>query len=139
MLNAIIDKDEQAPGIIRAQNLGIAHGNDWKSHLTDDLHIIFDVTGDKTVFAELLKARPAHTVLIPGSVANLLVRLLEENDTYIKRIQAEMHKQRMIFDSIDEGMIGIDEDGNIDFFNESASKMIGVSIEDAIGQADYWK
>ncbi|MEK5070433.1 sigma 54-interacting transcriptional regulator [Sporosarcina sp. FSL K6-1508] len=133
-VNAIIDTDEQAPGIIRAKKQGIAHGTDWKSHLTEDLHIIFDVTGDESVFAELLTARPAHTVLIPGSVANLLVKLLEENDTYIKRIHAEMHKQRMIFDSIEEGMIGIDEEGTVDFFNKSASKMIGFPIEDAVGR-----
>ncbi len=133
-VNAIIDTDEHAPGIIRAKKQGIAYGMDWTSYLTDDLHIIFDVTGDKSVFAELLKARPAHTVLIPGSVANLLVRLLEENDTYIKRIHTEMHKQRMIFDSIEEGMIGIDEEGTVDFFNKSASKMIGFPIEEAVGQ-----
>lgn len=133
-VNAIIDTDEHAPGIIRAKKQGIAYGSDWTSYLTDDLHIIFDVTGDESVFAELLKARPAHTVLIPGSVANLLVKLLEENDTYIKRIQIEMHKQRMIFDSIEEGMIGIDEEGAVDFFNKSASKMIGFPIEEAIGR-----
>ncbi|MEK4715168.1 MULTISPECIES: sigma 54-interacting transcriptional regulator [Sporosarcina] len=133
-VNAIIDTDEHAPGIIRAKKQGIAYGMDWTSYLTDDLHIIFDVTGDKSVFAELLKARPAHTVLIPGSVANLLVRLLEENDTYIKRIHIEMHKQRMIFDSIEEGMVGIDEEGTVDFFNKSASKMIGFPIEEAFGR-----
>jgi PAS domain S-box-containing protein len=133
-VNAIIDTDEQAPGIIRAKKLGIAYGMDWNSYLTDDLHIIFDVTGDNTVFDKLLNARPAHTVLIPGSVANLLVKLLEENDTYIKRIHTEMHKQRMIFDSIEEGMIGINEEGNVDFFNKSASKMVGFPIEEAIGR-----
>ena len=45
-----------------------------------------------------------------------------------------MHKQRMIFDSIEEGMIGINELGNVDFFNRSAAKMIGVPIEDAVGK-----
>ena len=34
-----------------------------------------------------------------------------------------MHKQRMVFDSIEEGMIGIDENGKVDFFNRSAAKM----------------
>ncbi|MBO0600294.1 sigma 54-interacting transcriptional regulator [Sporosarcina sp. E16_3] len=133
-VNAIIDTDEHAPGIIRAKKQGIAYGMDWTNYLTDDLDMIFDVTGDKSVFSALLKARPAHTVLIPGSVANLLVRLLEENDTYIKRIHTEMHKQRMIFDSIEEGMVGIDEEGTVDFFNKSASKMIGFPIEEAVGQ-----
>ncbi|MER2090460.1 sigma 54-interacting transcriptional regulator [Sporosarcina sp. JAI121] len=133
-VKAIIDTDEQAPGIILAKKRGIPYGTDWKSHLTEDLHIIFDVTGEEAVFSELLHARPAQTVVIPGSVANLLVKLLEENDTYIKRIQTEVHKQRMIFDSIGEGMIGINEDGIIDFFNKSASKMIGFPIEEAVGR-----
>ena len=106
-VKAIIDTDERAPGITRAKELGIEYGSDWKVHLTPNIHIVFDVSGNETVFAELLKARSNHTVLIPGSVANLLVRLLEENDTYTKRIRAEVHKQRMVFDSVDEGMIGI--------------------------------
>ena len=33
-VKAIIDTDEQAPGIIRAKKLGIAYGSDWKVHLT---------------------------------------------------------------------------------------------------------
>ncbi len=133
-VKAIIDTDEQAPGIIQAKKQGIAYGTDWRSFLSDDLHIIFDVTGDEAEFAELLKARSSQTVLIPGSVANLLVRLLEENDSYINRIQTEMHKQRMIFDSIEEGMIGINEDGHVDFFNKSASKMIGLPIQETINR-----
>lgn len=133
-VKAIIDKDDCAPGILRAKSLGIPYGENWEDYVTEDLQIIFDVTGDKSVFTDLLQARPAHTVLIPGSVANLLVQLLQENDAYIKRIRQEMHKQRMVFDSIEEGMIGIDEQGKIDFFNKSAAKMIGVSIEDTVGQ-----
>lgn len=133
-IKAIIDKDEQAPGIIRAKNLGIPYGENWKDYLTEDLQIIFDVTGDESVFTDLLQARPAHTVLIPGSVANLLVQLLQENDAYIKQIRQQMHKQRMVFDSVEEGMIGINEQGKVDFFNKSAANMTGVTIEDAIGQ-----
>ena len=133
-VKAIIDTDERAPGVTRAKELGIEYGSDWKVHLKPDIHIVFDVSGNETVFAELLKARSSHTVLIPGSVANLLVRLLEENDTYTKRIRAEVHKQRMVFDSVDEGMIGINKHGKVDFFNNSAARMTGTAIENAIGK-----
>ncbi|MCZ2260123.1 sigma 54-interacting transcriptional regulator [Sporosarcina sp. G11-34] len=133
-VKAIIDVDENAPGIIHAKSLGIAYGTEWESYLTTDLHIIFDVTDDETVFAALLQAKPAQTVLVPGSVANLFARLLQENDVYIKRIRGEMHKQRMVFDSIEEGMIGINEAGRINFFNRSASKMIGVPIKEVVGK-----
>ena len=133
-VKAIIDIDEDAPGIQLAKELGVDHGVSWKSQLADDLHIIFDLTGDDSVFAELLRTRPAQTVLIPGSVANLLIKLLQENDSFIERIHTEMHKQRMIFDSIDEGMVGIDEQGIVNFFNKSAGEMIGFPIEEAIGK-----
>lgn len=131
---AIIDKNENAPGITRAKKSGIPYGDDWKVHLTDELHIIFDVTGEELVFNELLKMRPSQAVLIPGSVANLIVQLLQENHTYTKRIHAEVHKQRLIFDSIDEGMVGIDANYKVDFFNKRAAEMIGISIEDAIAK-----
>lgn len=131
---AIIDKNEEAPGIIQAKKAGIPYGKEWEVYLDDQVQIIFDVTGDEIVFHDLLKKRPSQTVLIPGSVANLIVQLLQENNTYTKRIHAEMHKQRLIFDSIDEGMIGMNVDFKVDFFNKRAAQMLGISIEEAIGK-----
>lgn len=133
-VKAIIDVDENAPGIQLAKDLGVSHGAEWRSWLTGDLHIIFDVTGNSSVFTELLEARPAHTVLVPGSVANLLIQLLQENARHLERIQTEMHRQRMIFDSIEEGMVGINEKGYVDFINKSACKMVGYPIDEALGK-----
>lgn len=136
-VKAIVDKDEQAPGLHFARKMGIKHGSDWKPFLTEDIQIVFDVTGDKSVIKELMHSIPAHTLLIPGTVANLLVGLLKENDRFIRRIQTEMDRQRLIFNSIDEGMIGIDRDGIIDFINESACKMLEVSDFNAIGKSIF--
>src|SRR5699024_5125293 len=63
-----------------------------------------------------------------------IVQLLEENHSYTKRIRAEMHRQRLIFGSIDEGMVGINANYQIDFFNRRAAEMTGISIERAIGK-----
>ncbi|MCM3637460.1 sigma 54-interacting transcriptional regulator [Sporosarcina luteola] len=134
-VSAIVDIDEQAPGLVIAKKLGISYGSDWKLFLTDEVQIVFDVSGDKAVFDELMKSIHMNTVLIPGSVANLLVGLLNENDQYIRKIQTEMDRQRLIFNSIDEGMIGIDHKGIIDFINESACMMLEVSDFDAIGKS----
>ena len=105
--------------------------------LTDEVQIVFDVTGEKAVFEELMKSIPTHTLLIPGLVANLLVGLLNENNQYIRKLQTEMDRQRLIFNSIDEGMIGIDREGMIDFINESACKMLEVSDFNAIGKSIF--
>lgn len=124
---AIVDKDAQAPGLHIAKDRGISYGSDWNFYLTDEVDIVFDLTGEETVFRELLKKVPTHTLLVPGSVANLLVDLLNENDQFINKIQNETERQRLIFNSIDEGMIGVNRDGEINFINESACMMLEVS------------
>lgn len=131
---AIIDTDLTAPGILQAQAKGIPYDTNWANYLNEELDIIFDVTGNEVLFHELLQTRPKNAVLIPGSVANMLVQLMEENHAYTKRIRAEMYRQRLIFDSIDEGMVGINADLEIDFYNQRAAEMIGISIEEAIGK-----
>lgn len=130
----IVDPNPEAPGIRLAEVNGIPHGENWRPFLSNDLHMIFDVTGEQGVFGELLKARPAHAVLIPGTIAKLLVSLLEENSDYIEQLRSETARNKMIFDSLDEGMIGIDKDGMIRFFNRSASLITGTPVRSALGR-----
>lgn len=131
---AIVDRDLQAPGIKKAKEDGIPYDTNWTKYCTDDLDIIVDVTGNEDVFHQLLEVKPKKSVVIPGSVASIIVQLLEENHSYTNRIRAEMYRQRLIFDSIDEGMVGINANYQIDFFNRRASEMSGVPIDQAIGK-----
>ena len=133
----VVDIDETAQAIQIAKKYDISTSTEWQPYLTNNLHIIFDLTGQPDVFEELLKARPKRTVLIPGAVANMLIRLLREKDHFIKMIREESHKQQLIFNSIDEGMIGIDSKGNVNFFNKSAERMTDISIDQAIGKPIY--
>ncbi|WP_243458146.1 sigma 54-interacting transcriptional regulator [Sporosarcina sp. Te-1] len=132
---AIVDKDENAPGLQLAEELGIRTGHRWKPFLAEPVHIVFDVTGDPAVFAELMEHKPPGTMLVPGSVANLIVHLLNEKNHFIQQVQTEIHKQQLIFNSVEEGMIGINAQGMIDFINESACRMLGVQSKSVIGTA----
>ncbi|MDN4607768.1 sigma-54 interaction domain-containing protein [Sporosarcina highlanderae] len=67
----------------------------------------------------------------------LLIDLMKANDQFFRRFQTEMDRQRLIFNSIDEGMIGIDCEGIIDFINESACRMLEVSDFNAIGKSIF--
>lgn len=126
---AIVDQDENAPGLQLAKELGVRTGKQWEAFLKEPVHIVFDVTGDPAVFAELMEHKPPGTMLVPGSVANLIVHLLNEKNHFIQQVQTEIHKQQLIFDSVEEGMIGINAKGKIDFINESACRMLGVQSE----------
>lgn len=136
-VTAVIDINEFAPAIEMARKNNISTNQDWRTYLTNDLHMIFDLTGQPEVFQELLNVKPSHIVLIPGSVANMLVRLLNEKDYFLQKTREESHKHQLIFNSIEEGMIGIDAKGKINFFNKSAERMIDVSNSDAIGKNIY--
>ena len=133
-VKAIVDIDEKAPGLKLAKENNIPTYKDWKPLLNEDIQIIIDVTGNKEVFHELLANRPATAVLIPGEIANLIVSLLEEKNKYIHIIDHKTMMQELIFNSIEEGMIGIDDQGIVNLFNKSAEKMTQISVGNAIGK-----
>lgn len=136
-VTAVVDINENAPGIQYAKMHQIHTYSDWRPLLQEDIQIIIDVTGDKEVFSELLLRRPPTAVLIPGEIANLIVTLLEEKNKYIQILDNKKTIQELIFNSIEEGMIGINENGIVNFFNKSASKMTKVPMENAIGKHVY--
>lgn len=133
-VTAIVDINEGAPGMIYAKEHNIPTYLEWKPLLSENIQIIIDVTGQKEVFQELLANRPATAVLIPGEIANLIVTLLEEKNDYIQIIDHKKMMQELIFNSIEEGMIGIDDQCIVNFFNKSAERMTRMPVEQAIGK-----
>src|SRR3954470_2236248 len=82
-VQVVIDRNLDTPGILAAQSEGIKTGTDWKPFLSEKVDIIIEVTGDEHVFQELRNTKDKKTVLIPGSVAFLLAKLLEEKEELI--------------------------------------------------------
>ncbi len=131
---AVIDIKEDAPGIIEAKKAGIVTGQNWRDFLQNPLDMVIDVTGNKEVFDELFVTLPKETILIPGGFAEVIVQLLQEKDYYIQKLQTFSRSQQIIFNSIEEGMISVNSDGIITFFNQSAQRMTEVSVDQAIGE-----
>lgn len=131
---AVIDINPEAPGIVAAKNAGIVTGTNWRAHMSDTLDIVIEVTGDEKVFRELRDARGKNTVLIPGSVAFLLAKLLEEKEGLIKTLRDVTYEHDLIFNSTGDGMVVINTEGIITLFNKSAEKIIGTTKEKAEGK-----
>ncbi len=130
---AVIDLNESASGMKMAEELGIPVGNDWRPFLSDSVDIVIEVTGDQEVFETIRDKRGKNTVLIPGSVAFLISKLLEDKEDLIHQLTSESFKRDLIFNSTDDGMVGIDDKGIVMLFNKSAERMIGKSAENVIG------
>ncbi|AIE60666.1 sigma-54 interaction domain-containing protein [Bacillus methanolicus] len=136
-VKAVVDINPHAPGIFLAKREGIKTGTDWRYYLSDKIDVIFDVTGNKEVFTALRDARSKDTVLIPGSVAFLIAKLFEEKEEYIEKFRNENYKHDLIFNSTDDGMVGIDNQCKIILFNKSAEKIIGIPQAEAMGKHIY--
>jgi PAS domain S-box-containing protein len=136
MLNiyAVIDRNLDAPGIKLAKQEGIITGTDWHPFINDPIDIIIEVTGDENVFHELREKKNKNTVLIPGSVAYLVSKLMEEKEELIQKHQYESYLQELIFNATNDGMIVINNHGVVILFNRRAEEMMGIKKEYAIGE-----
>jgi PAS domain S-box-containing protein len=136
MLNveAVIDRNDDAPGIILAKRVGIKTSTNWFPFLVENIDIVIEVTGDDLVFQELRNGKNKNTILIPGSVAYLISKLMEEKEELIKKHQNESYQHDLIFNSINDGMVVIDQSGVIILFNRRAEEMMDVKRDSALGK-----
>lgn len=131
---AVIDRKIDAPGILLAQQEGIITGTDWRPFLSENIDIIIEVTGDEKIFQILRDEKNKKTVLIPGSVAFLVAKLMEEKEELILKHQHESYLQELIFNATNDGMVVIDKRGFVILFNRRAEEMMGVRKDEAIGK-----
>lgn len=133
-VQVVIDRNENAPGFILARKEGIKTGTCWKPFLNEEIDIIIDVTGDDEVFQAIRNAKNRKTVLIPGSVAFLVAKLMEEKEELVIKLKNDSYKQELIFNATNDGMVVIDRQGKVILFNKRAEEIMGVSKEQAIGK-----
>ncbi|MED4976661.1 sigma 54-interacting transcriptional regulator [Heyndrickxia faecalis] len=129
----IVDINPQAEGIRLAKNMGVKTGNNWRVFSGPDVDIIIEVTGDEQVFREIVAACTGR-IVIPGSVAYLIAKLLEEKEALIRKLESETKKHALILQSTAEGMTVIDKNGRIIFMNRAAEKINGVSAREVLGK-----
>lgn len=130
----IADINLDAPALKIARKHKITITDDFHEFNKNEVHIVINVSGSDLVQQELQRYFLENTVIIPGSIANFLVNLLDEKEHFITRLSEESHKQNIIFNSIEEGMIGIDKSSHIIFMNKSASRMLDKEVDSAIGK-----
>lgn len=130
----IIDRNHQAEGLVKAQNLGIPVGYDWKAWLTVDVDIVIDATGDENVMDALIKEKHDRTVVVPGTIAYLISELFEEKESLVDRLTMQTINQELILHNIRDGMIVINTAGIVQFINPSAEKIVGLSKQDVEGK-----
>ncbi len=131
---AIIDKNQAAEGMKLAKELNVKASAEFYPYLDESLDIIFDATGDKELFDELKKLKSDHTALIPGSVANFIMGLIEQKEALISELKSNKQELDIIFNSTHDAMIAINKEGMVTLFNRSAEKILKKKAKDVIGK-----
>ncbi|MEI4829193.1 sigma 54-interacting transcriptional regulator [Bacillus sp. FJAT-53711] len=131
---AIVDIDEKAKGIQLAKSLYISTGSDWEAFIREDIDVIFDMTGDYSVYEKVLVKKQEDALLVPGDVANIVVKLAHEKEMLIGRLKEQTQQRDLILNSTHDGMIVVDKDGNVLLFNKSAERMIGYKSRDVVNK-----
>ncbi|MFJ8067663.1 sigma 54-interacting transcriptional regulator [Peribacillus sp. NPDC096447] len=128
------DTNESAEGMLAAKERGIPTVTNWSLGLERDLDIIFDTTGDPTVYKKIKRDMGEQTILIPGSVALIMTKLFEEKNRLISKLENTSAKMDLILNTTSEGMVVIDHEGFIIMFNDSAERATDTKREDVIGR-----
>lgn len=132
---AITDIRPEAPGFALAKYWGIPTGDDYLLWLqTTFVDIIFEATGQEEVYRHLEQVKPEGTLLVPGSIANLLMSLIAMKEQLIGRLKRQETELQAMINSTHDAMIAVDEQGRISLFNRSAERLIQLKAEDVLNQ-----
>ncbi|OLS39397.1 sigma-54-dependent Fis family transcriptional regulator [Alkalihalophilus pseudofirmus] len=132
-VQAVIDVDLKAKGIELAKRHHIKTSSNWKEYYTEDIDIVFEATGRKDVLESLQAHIKEGTTIVPSRIARLFFTLIEEKDFLIQKLNQHSSIQETILNSTHDGMIAVNAESQVLFFNKAASKMSGIKSEDAIG------
>lgn len=131
---AIIDHNQQAKGLELAKIYGIPTGSNWKEWMDEDVDIVIEVTGNEQVLDELMQTSHGKMIVIPGSIAYIIVELLDEKESLFRHIKTQMNHQHLILNNIRDGMIVVDNQGIVQFVNKSTERITGIAKEASVGK-----
>lgn len=127
----IVDRSEQGDSKAFAIQNGIPHRPDLESLLSENVQFVLDFSGESLI---TYQQKNPQILFITKPVSQLVVKLLASQWLDMDPIQSDIATYTSIFNSVGEGMIGIDKMGYINLFNDSASKMLGFSAAEVIGK-----
>lgn len=131
---AVIDVDDNAPGLQLARKWGIAVGRDWRPWMDEPLDLIIETTGRADVLESIRQQAPKGANIVPSAVARMMAELVEEKEALIAKLKSEAARRALIFHSSHDGMIVVDEYAYITDMNESAAQLLGVDKDEVIGR-----
>ena len=94
----IVDINNQAPGIILAEELGVFHTNQLENMLQRELDLIIEATGVPAVQKQIETYNVHNAKIVTSEVANLMMILVEQQENLTKKLEHQLHEIKDIGD-----------------------------------------
>lgn len=130
----VVDRNTNAKGLKFAQEQNIATGEDVNAFLTEDVDVIFDMSGDDHLYKVLLAKKQEHTLLVQGGVWEIVTKLAYEKEGLIMKLKEQTQRSDLILNATHDGMIVVNQKGHVQFFNKSAERVTGYKTEEVRGK-----
>lgn len=130
----IVDLLPHAPAVLEAKRRGIATGNLITPFLQLNPDVVIEVTGDPKMYDTIQSLKSEHTLLVSGSVANLMVRLVEEKEQWFQAWMRRQNELEAVIHSTHDGLIAVNSSGIITILNASAERLLQVHRSEALGK-----
>lgn len=129
---AVVDHRPDAPGLELARSLGIKTDVDYRPYLEADLDVILETTGDQEEYKHLRQLKTDKTVLIPGTFARIVMKLIRERDKLIAVMMQNERERETMLDSTHDAIIGVNRQGVITLFNKAAERLMGIEAREVL-------
>ncbi len=139
----VADPDPQAPGLVRARELGIFTTPDFtRLYQIAGLNLIIELTGHPGVRDRVLKQTPRNISIIDYRGARLLWDLVEvelDKSLVERRAEDELKRERdwfqEILDSLPDSIMVLDRAMNIVMVNRTFLAANGLALDQVLGRA----
>jgi len=138
----VADPDPNAPGILRAQEMGIYTTDDFRQlYQLPGLNLIIELTGHPGVRERLLRQTPKDVSIIDHRGARLLWDLVQieiEKSQVERRAEAALMRERdwfqEILDSLPDSIMVLDQEMRIIMVNRTFLQAAGLGQEQVLGR-----
>ncbi|WP_339286155.1 sigma 54-interacting transcriptional regulator [Oceanobacillus sp. FSL K6-3682] len=131
---AIVDKDPNAPAMKLAEEMNVHTSTEWKEWIHHNIDIVVNVTGEEDLFEKMIELFPRKTIIIPGSVANIIYELIHEKTTLTNEVKVQANRLELILNHMNDGMIVVNKDEQVQLLNRRAEQILGKKERDYIGK-----
>lgn len=131
----VADRDEQAPGIALARQLGIPTHTDFQTLISRaDVEIIVQATGQPELDRDIARLKWPRASIVEGLTMKLLLSLVAEAEDLVRRLKERERERDIILNSTHDGFLAVGARGEVTLLNAAAERLMGLVAAEVLGR-----